>query len=215
MGCTTPGVPKDGDNNAADFRFVNTTGTLTAAGQLLGAPGPEGLTSPVRRDTTGIGLPLLDALLPAASAPNRLRTLTDPVYGSPFGTMTIRRRVTNNTGNPVTQLRFRIIEFTTFPAPAGIADLRARTGVDEGSISVSDPATCTASGAGSAPCIVTVLKTTLDQPPTQSIGGGLNSTMSVTLESPLPNGESVNVSFLLGVHQPGTFRFLVIVEALP
>ena len=45
----------------------------------------------------------------------------------PFGTLSIRRTWTNNTGAPVTRLRFRVAEVETFPAPSGTADLRPRT----------------------------------------------------------------------------------------
>jgi len=37
----------------------------------------------------------------------------------------------------------------------------------------------------------------------------------VTLGTPLANGASINVCFLLGIQQTGTFRFYIIVEALP
>jgi hypothetical protein len=37
----------------------------------------------------------------------------------------------------------------------------------------------------------------------------------VTLASPLAHGAAVNVQFLLGVQTTGTFRFYIIVEALP
>jgi hypothetical protein len=60
--------------------------------------------------------------------------------------------------------------------------------------------------------------TTLETPPIQLKGGGLNSTLAsgtVTLGTPLANGASINVQFLLGVQQPGTFRFLINIEALP
>jgi hypothetical protein len=44
---------------------------------------------------------------------------------------------------------------------------------------------------------------------------GINSTLSVTLGTPLTNGASLPVSFLLGIQTTGNFRFLIIVEALP
>ena len=56
---------------------------------------------------------------------------------------------------------------------------------------------------------------TLEMPPNQSNGGGYNSTITVNLGSPLANGASLNVNFLLGVQQTGTFRFKLIIEALP
>jgi len=83
---------------------------------------------------------------------------------------------------------------------------------------VSDATTCTASGAGSPPCNVNVQATTLEAPPAQPGSGGFNSTLSsgtITLGSPLANGTSINVSFLLGIQQTGTFRFFIIIEALP
>jgi hypothetical protein len=128
--------------------------------------------------------------------------------------------VVNNTGSPVTRLRFRIIELTTFPGTGGgRADLRARTGVNEVSIGlINDVATCTASGAGSPPCSVSVQPTTLETTPAQPNGGGFNSSLSaetITLGTPLANGASLNVNFLLGIQQTGTFRFMIIIEALP
>src|SRR5215204_3632638 len=40
-------IPKDTNNNAADFIFVDTNGTSAGAGQRLGSPGPENLSSPI------------------------------------------------------------------------------------------------------------------------------------------------------------------------
>ena len=84
---------------------------------------------------------------------------------------------------------------------------------------VNDSATCAATGTpATAPCSVTVFGTTLEQPPTQSIGGGLNSSLSagtITLPTPLAPGQSINLQFLLGVQNPGNFKFFFNVEALP
>jgi hypothetical protein len=49
-------------------------------------------------------------------------------------------------------------------------------------------------------------------------GGGFNSSMSnglVTLATPLANGASADVRFLLGIQQTGAFRFYLNIEALP
>jgi hypothetical protein len=65
---------------------------------------------------------------------------------------------------------------------------------------------------------VNVQGTTLEQPPSQPNGGGFNSSMSsgtVTLGTPLANGASINVRFLLGIQQTGNFKFYVNIEALP
>src|SRR4051812_6150869 len=145
----------------------------------------------------------------------------DPNTGNPnfstFGTLMIRRRVANNTGGNVTRLRFRIVEMTTYPSPAGTADLRALTSSPGVISGIMDPATCSSTGTPTTvPCQVTAQATTLEQPPTQVVGGGINSTLSVALPGPgLANGGSIDVNFTLGVQQTGTFRFLIIVEALP
>jgi hypothetical protein len=221
VGCAAAGNPRDANDNASDFLFADTQATLVSGlAQRLGAPGPQNRASPVRRDTSGVGAALLDGSVSASSPPNRARDFTsDAPNNSTFGTLTIRRRVMNATGGSVTRLRFRIIEMTAFPVPPGTADLRARTSIDEVSVGpVSDGATCTAAGFATTPCSVTVKGLTLETPPAQPNGGGINSTLSagtVTLATPLANGASLPVNFLLGIQQTGTFRFYIIVEALP
>ena len=57
----------------------------------------------------------------------------------------------------------------------------------------------------------------METPPNQAIGGGYNSTLSsgtMTI-TPLANGQSILINFKLGVQKTGTFRFYIIVEALP
>ncbi|MFL6256303.1 MAG: hypothetical protein ACJ74T_14960 [Pyrinomonadaceae bacterium] len=222
IGCTANGNPKDSNDNTVDFMFADTQGTfISGVVQRLGAPGPENLFSPIRRDTSGIGAPLLDGSAATSAYPNRTRSFTsNPSQNSTFGTLTIRRRVVNSTGSNVTRLRFRIIDLTTFQSlGSGVADLRARTSVDEVSVGpINDATTCTAAGAGTPPCSITVRGLTLEQLPAQPNGGGFNSTLSagtITLATPLANGVSLPVNFLLGIQTTGTFHFYIIVEALP
>ena len=155
---------------------------------------------------TSLSVGLVDAGVSAGAAPNYVRNFaSDPANNSTFGTVDIRRRITNSTGAPINRLRVRIIDLTTFPAPAGTADLRPRS---SGSVVVS------LSGGGT----VTVRGTTLEQPPTQANGGGFNSSMSagtVTLASPLNAGSSINLRFLFGVQQQGKFNFCAVIETLP
>src|ERR1051325_3230109 len=209
--CPTGGALKDTNNNAADFVFVDTNGTSAGAGQRLGAPGPENLSSPIERNAS-FAVDLLDPCVAPASPPNRVRDFTsDPPNNSTFGTLDIRRTVTNNTGGNVTRLRWRVVDLTTFPAPSGIADLRPRT--SNAVVVTVDRPPC-----GSGTSNVTVQGTTLEQPPSQPNGGGFNSSMSsgtVTLATPLANGASLDVGFLLGIQQTGSFKFFVNVEALP
>jgi uncharacterized repeat protein (TIGR01451 family) len=218
--CTTPGIPKDTNNNAVDFKFADPAGLSIGAGQQLGAPGPENLASPLKRDAT-IGIVVLDQTVAPSLPPNRVRDTTpgDPNH-STFGTMSVRRRITNNTGASVTRLRFRVVETTSFPPPNGsTADVRAISSAAMTVTNINDAATCASTGTPSTPpCSVTVQGTTLEQPPNQPGGGGLNSSLAsgtITLATPLANGASVNVQFLLGVQQTGTFRWLIIIEALP
>ncbi len=211
FGVCTISTPKDTNNNAADFVFVDTNGTSAGAGQRLGAPGPENLSSPIQRNAS-FAINFLDPCVAAASPPNRVRDFTsDPPNNSTFGTLDIRRSVTNNTGGNVTRLRWRVIDLTTFPAPSGIADLRPRT-------STAVVVTVDRPPCGSGTSNVTVQGTTLEQPPTQLPGGGFNSSMSsgtVTLATPLANGATLDVRFLLGIQQTGSFKFYINVEALP
>jgi hypothetical protein len=204
-------TPKDTNNNAADFVFVDTNGTSAGAGQRLGAPGPENLSSPIQRNAS-FTVDVLDPCVVASSPPNRVRDFTsDPANNSTFGTLDIRRTVRNDTGANVTRLRWRIIDLTTFPAPSGIADLRPRTSTAV--VVTVDRAPC-----GSGTSNVTVQGTTLEQPPTQPNGGGFNSSLSsgtVTLATPLANGATLDVRYLLGIQQTGSFKFLLNVEALP
>ena len=204
-------TPKDTNNNAADFVFVDTNGTSAGAGQRLGAPGPENLSSPIQRNAS-FAVDLLDPCVAPASPPNRVRDFTSvPAQNSTFGTLDIRRSVVNNTGGNVTRLRWRVIDLTTFPAPSGIADLRPRT-------STAVVVTVDRPPCGSGTSNVTVQGTTLEQPPSQPNGGGFNSSMSsgtVTLATPLANGATLDVRFLLGIQQTGSFKFFINIEALP
>jgi|GEM_PF-1046362 len=213
------GNPQDTNNNAADFFFADTQGTFIAGvPQHLGAPGPENLASPLRRDNTGILLPLIDSTVTSSTAPNRFRNFANVIpVTAPNGTLDIRRRVQNTTGATVTRLRFRIVDISTFPSPgASTADLRVITSSAAVISGINDPATCSSTGTPTTtPCQVTAQVTTLETPPAQPNGGGYNTTVSVSIPGGLANNASIDVNFQLGVVQAGTFRFKLIIEALP
>ncbi len=205
------GTPKDTNNNATDFLFADPQATDANAGSRLGAPGPENLSSPVQRNAT-IKSALIDPGCPGSSSgagaaaftgcARHRDTTPDGANNSTFGTLSIRRKFTNNTGQPVTRLRFRVVDITTFPPPAGTADLRLRT---------SAPYTANLTGGGTTP----VAGLTLETPAAQPNGGGFNSSVSaatITLAAPLAAGNSINVHFLLGVQQTGSFRFFINIE---
>jgi len=211
-GCPTNGLPKDTNNNAVDFVFVSPDANTSGAGRRLGAPGPENAASPIQRNAL-FGVNLLDPCVGSTSPPNRVRVFTsDPTNNSLYGTIDIRRTVTNNTGQNVTRLRWRIIDISTLPAPSGVADLRART---------SGPVTATVDRApcGTGTSEVVVQGTTLEEPSflPQLLGGGFNSSLTsgtITLATPLAPDASIDVRFLLGVQQTGLFKFFINIEAL-
>jgi hypothetical protein len=207
--CTRAGMAADTEDNAADFVFVDTNGTSAGAGQRLGAPGPQNLSAPNIALASGITPAPLDSCVASTSPPNRVRDFTsDPANNSTFGTLDIRRTFINTTGAPLTRLRFRIIDLTTFPAPSGIADLRPRTSTSV--VVTVDRPPC---GAGTSN--VTVAGTTLEQPPSQPNGSGFNGSLSVALAPSLASGASIDVRFLLGIQQTGQYKFVIVPEALP
>ena len=210
------GATKDTNDNAADFIVVSTTGAAVGSNAVptLGAPGPEnstGARGPVPcnvPDTARFGRNRLDSTVALGSSPNTVRDATVGPNAA-NGTIDFRRRFTNNTGGAVTQLRFRITN-TTNPSTSGAADLRALSSATF-VVSVNDPATC----GGPAPCNVTVVGTTLEQPPVQLSGGGVNSTLGVgtiTTATPLPAGASVNLHLLFGVQQHGNYHVSIVIE---
>jgi Calx-beta domain-containing protein/cadherin-like protein len=212
--CPTNGFEADSNNNDNDFIFADTMATVTPAGQRLGAPGPQNLAN--ARLNLLISTLLLDSTKSSTVAPNRIRDMTPQGPNATNGTLSIRRRFVNNTGAPVTQLRFRIVDFSSLPSGSA-ADVRALTSTDITVSGINDSGTCTASSL-TTPCTVTVFGTTLEQPPLQTLGGALNSSMTtgtITLANPLLPGQSVNLQFLLGVQSPGSFKFFFNIEALP
>lgn len=206
----TTGLPQDSGDNENDFVLVTEGSDF---GAILGAPGPENLSNPIQRNAQ-IKASYIDPASPASCtnptlACGRVRDTTpNPGNFSTFGTLSIRRRFTNNTGAPVTRLRFRVVDITTSiggtGVPAGTADLRVLS---------SSNITVTTAGGGT----LNVQGLTREEPPVQFNGGGLNTSLLagiINLALPLAPGNSIDVHFLLGVQQTGFFRFFVNVEAL-
>jgi hypothetical protein len=89
---------------------------------------------------------------------------------------------------------------------------------------ITDAVTCAATGApATPPCTVTVQGTDLEggevgEVPNQPNGSGFNGSLSagtVTLGTPLANGASINLQFLLGLQQTGSFKIYLNIEILP
>jgi hypothetical protein len=192
------GVPVDSDDNANDFVFVATDAGVYGATSQRGAPGPESLSGPIENN---VKLPsaLIDNTQPASAAPNRVRDTTPGSGATALGTLDIRRKFTNNSGQTIDTLRFRIVDLTTTNTPGVTlpqADLRLLTAGDT-----------TANGG-----TITVVGSILQSPSDPVNGGGLNSVVTVALPGGLAVGASINVRFLLGVATSGNFRFYINAE---
>jgi hypothetical protein len=198
------GAATDTGNNLADFELVATdAGTYGGRQAVLGAPSPDNSSSPVTKNNTQIPSANIEPTASRSAPPNRVR-----VGSGNSGTLSIRRRFVNNTGGTITRLRFRVVDITTLNSPGYVAggaqaDLRLTTSAD-----ASVPTTTIG--------VSTVQGTTLETPPAQPLGGGLNSTVTTALPGAgLPNNGTVDVQFLFNVAQIGSFRFFVDIEALP
>ncbi|MBV9468796.1 MAG: lamin tail domain-containing protein, partial [Abitibacteriaceae bacterium] len=190
-------------DNANDFDFVAVTGgVVDGAAAKLGAPGPKSLSSPL----------LHNDILSAVALPV-FRDTTAVGTNATYGTMSVRYKVTNNGSQTLTRLRFRAVMLPaggaisggTWQTNNGTADLRLLTSADT---------TATINGVS-----VPVKGSSLEEPPTQSNGGGLNSSMSLDLSGlsggGLAPGASVNVQFNFGVVVKGTYRAVLNMEGLP
>jgi chitinase len=190
------GRPADTGDNRADFTLVATNPSqITNGVAVLGAPGPENKTGPVSRNSGfAVGVP--------PGVASSLRTTSPAVTNGDLGTLSLRRRFTNNTGQSLTKLRFRVTDVSTlnsrlvFGSQAEMRVLDAQlTGL-------------------------TGLKaTTVEATPAHALGGGMNMGLvingSLTLSQPLASGQSVDVEFLLGVMKGGSYQFILVVEAAP
>ena len=217
------GVIVDTGVSADDFLVVSTTPATPVgnnATPLLGAPGPAEQGKPQRsrfvraghvrartaRHAGGGGLARPTACGGSArrwtrwsrSATRRGRSSGRSLSGA--GSPTTRAR-------PVSRLRFRIYDLTTFPQPAGTADLRALSSGQLTGVTLTGGATVTVEG------------TTLDN------SGGAASGRRGELQpggghrhgrrTQLAHGASINLQFLFGVQQTGSYRLGVLIEALP
>ena len=199
------GLPQDTGNNAADFLLIAADGaTYGGVIAVLGAPAPENLASPIQRNGP-LGLLVADPGVSSSAAPNRVRDTTAVGPNAALGTLAFRRKVVNNTGYAITRLRFRMADLTTLNAPGytaggSQADLRVLNSGDA-LINLSNGTSAIVRG------------TTVETPPTQTMGGGLNSNVTVSLSQPLAAGASMYIQIVTGVQQGGSFRFFVNSEA--
>lgn len=201
------GLPQATQVNENDFLFADTAlETFGAVTPYLGAPGPENLGSPIHANGNDLVVTMLDPNVPSDAYPNFAYDPT-PDANDAAGTAIIRRVFTNNSGQSITRLRFRIVSITgPTNQQGGSADLRVRSSTGPEIVTLSDTSTRS------------VDATTLEEPPTQSNGGGDNSSLragTVTLAAPLADGNSIALSFLFGVQQTGTATIAIEAEGIP
>ncbi|HVG38554.1 MAG TPA: DUF4876 domain-containing protein, partial [Pyrinomonadaceae bacterium] len=112
------GTPQDTGVNANDFVLVSTDAALFGSIQsILGAPGPENLGSHLQRNA-GIKSSLVDPQCAGFGTPTsacaRVRTGANAnAQSAAFGTLLLRRKFTNTTGQKLNRLRFRVVDLST------------------------------------------------------------------------------------------------------
>jgi hypothetical protein len=198
----TTGVPQDTGANENDFQFVDPALENLTVQSKLGAAGPQNLDSPLNSPGATFPSAVLDGAVSATTSPNTLRVPTPAVPNGAFGTITFSRTFTNNTGADLKRLRFRVVDITTAIAAGPFADLRP-TSISAGSVFLSGGGTLNVTGS------------TLETPPTQTLGGGYNSTISaasIALATPLLAGASLNLQFSAAVNVEGNYNFCLIPE---
>ncbi len=199
------GTSQDTGSNAADFHFVDGVADVHNGVQsVLGAPGPENLSSPVDR-SSAFSAVLIEPNVGVNTAPNRARTGTGN-----SGTLQFRRRLTNNTGDYVTRLRLHVTDLTTLYSPGYTptgpqADLRPMSHED---VTLTTP---TSIGVDDLRGL------TLEMPPFQPIDGGVNSTLDIDLslfEGPMPPGGTIDINVVMNIWKTGSYRYFINIEAI-
>ena len=190
-------LPVDSNNSKNDFVFVSTdAATYNNLKSILGSPGPENLGSHVYKEGA-ILVGQVDNAVTLAESPNRFYNYseTDPVY--PVGTISVRRRLFNNTGQTITQMRLRVTAITTknsgviFPTQALLKLL-----------DTSDMTVMTANGVTE----IELKGLTVDSVP-NTVNGGLNSSYLIYLGSEgLAPGNAVNINLKAGIVTNGQYK---------
>jgi hypothetical protein len=197
------GTPKDTDNNQDDFLPVETSlSGATTLGEHLGSPGPESSSSPITHNSPDyLQIGLIDSGVSSGVSPNRDRNVNDTDMGTE-GSLSINRTITNTSGLPLTTVRLRVVSISTALQAQDRADLRVKgikiqRGQNQSQswdlVPLQDP----------------------DPPFDPSLGGGLNTTLTVIspFDASMDAGETLTISIVLGVESFGSFKFAANLEA--
>ena len=184
------GEPVDTNNNANDFVHVGGAGdTWSGSGvkQILGAPGPQACDDEARQRPVGVNVTLFDPTKSSGASPNWVYTPENNAATPEIGTGLMRRVLTNTSGASIDFLRLRMAALSTKNSShytgASFADMRLFTSTGSG---IAQP-------------------TTLEDPPAQPLGGGLNSSATVPVGAGLANGASVAAELRFKVYSSGGF----------
>jgi hypothetical protein len=187
----------DTNNNSADFLLVDNHARTFAGSDetkiysTLGAPAPE--TSESLRPMTENQISIEDF--------GTENYDSAPVPNGAQGTLTIYRKITNLTNQPILALRLRAADFPTFGSLtqrrfSSRPDFRLLSSADEGD---------------------SIKGVTLAAERLQPNGGGLNSTLTVdavTSNTPLLPNQSVVIAIRFGAMRYGRHPLLLAVEAM-
>jgi hypothetical protein len=199
------GVPKNTEDNLADFVLVSTSGGLVGGVQSsLGAPNPASTASPVQRNET-LRSDLLDS---EAGDPT-----VEPNRTVSAQTLTVRRTIRNNSPGTVSGMRLVITSLSqpNGPPRPGIGAQPAT----RAHLRVVNPDTETTEVPVSGLGLITVHNLSVSSPSAVPPGGGIATTLAVPLPScGLALGESVSVSVTFAVDRPGSYWFGYDVQAL-
>jgi len=200
------GLPRDTNNNSTDFVLVSTStqvGTTNPTPAVLGAPGPENLSSPIVRNAT-IKSRLLEPTLASTASPNRVRTGTGN-----SGMVSFRRTLMNNTGQTINSFRFRVNDLSTIGNDGGVTT-RAQLALIDSIEFTYDPD----DNPGTAN--TQVLGTTLEAPATTNPGGGINASLRVNFPTgvTVASGSSFSVNITFNIIRTGSYRFSLNHEAV-
>ena len=201
--------------NADDFLFVAPdAGTYSGVVAALGGPSPERSSSEPGWTNAQVTMGLV---WPPTGQNGTFNRATIAAGGGDPTALEFRRRFTNNTGQPLSFLRFKVTTLTTKNSPvlaAVQADIRPVTS-GPGSVVLNFPDLTSTSVK---PVILQhdVMYQTFG---TTKPEGGLNSTLvsdlSVLSGGVLGGGLSIDLNFKVFIHKGGSFAYWVVPEAKP
>lgn len=198
-------LPVDSNNNKVDFVFVATDGgTFNNLKSVLGSPAPENLASVTYREGDVL-ITQIDPGVTLAEAPNRLFNYTNPPPQYPVGVLSVRRKLTNNSGQTISQLKLRITTITTKNSPVIFPQQAQLRLFNSGDISVTS-----ADGQTTIP----LRGLTVETVPTAS-DGGFNSSLTLDLGgNGLASGQSLNIDLKAGIVTNGQYKLEFRIETM-